>query len=73
MNTHDVVNLNLQITYGDLTDAIDGFHLLLTEGYMAHGEDFNCPEFHLQVRAATYLMGLVRRGMIDALNATPQT
>lgn len=73
MNTHDVINLDLQITYGDLTDAIEGFNLLLTEGYMAHGEDFNCPEFHLQVRAATYLMGLVRRGMIDALNAPPQT
>ena len=69
MNTHDVIDVDFSIGYGDLDDAIEGFDLLLTEGYMAHHENFDNPEFHRQVRAASFLMGLVRRRMVKALNA----
>ncbi len=68
MNNHDIINVDINISHGDLDDAIEGFVLLLTEGYMAHHEDFDNPEYHRQVRAASYLMGLVRRRMVHALH-----
>ena len=72
MNNREVIRLELELTIGELDEAIEGFDLLLTEGYMAHGDDFNCPEFHRQVRATTYLMGLVRRGLLDHLRRQPE-
>lgn len=72
MNNREVIHLELELTIGELDEAIEGFDLLLTEGYMAHGDDFNCPEFHRQVRATTYLMGLVRRRLLDHLRSQPE-
>lgn len=61
----EVVDINFQMAYGDVDDAIDGFNTLLTQGYMAHPEDFNSAEMQRQVRATTYLMGVVRRCLAD--------
>lgn len=72
MNNREVVHLDLEISCGELDEAIEGFDLLLTEGYMAHGDDFNHPDFHRQVRATTYLMGLVRRRLLDHLRRQPE-
>ena len=59
------VSLDITMTCGDLDDAIDGFNTLLMQGYMAHPEDFNSKEMQRQVRATTYLMGVVRRCLAD--------
>lgn len=67
MTEYDEVSLDLSLSYGDLRDAIEGFHLLLTEGYMAHHEDFDNERYHQQVRAASYLMGMVRRRLMAEL------
>ena len=54
-----------KLSTGDVDDAIDGFNTLLTQGYMAHPDDFNSAEMQRQVRATTYLMGVVRRCLAD--------
>lgn len=59
------VSLDITMAYGDVDDAIDGFNTLLTQGYMAHPEDFNSKEMQRQVRATTYPMSVVRRCLAD--------
>ena len=61
----EVVGIEFEMSYGDVNDAIDGFNTLLTEGYMLHAEDFNSEEMQRQVRATTYLMGVVRQCLAE--------
>ncbi|MDY6372630.1 MAG: hypothetical protein SPL12_10105 [Bacteroidales bacterium] len=61
----EVFDISFQMAYGDVDDAVDGFNTLLTQGYMAHPEEFNSAEMQRQVRATTYLMGVVRRCLAD--------
>lgn len=59
------VNINMDVSYGDLVDAINGYELILQEGVLRHmGELLTVEEYAHQVCQLASLMAQVRGALL---------